>query len=108
MLWLVSCGGSPPPQGPTVRCEQVPAGLVGEIVEVDGSTRPAFSCAGYWRCEEFSWLEGIVDDVDDVWDDPEQSLDDADLWCERCGWAGAPAAELADEWAELVVRCDWR
>lgn len=111
-LLLAACGGAPPDN---VRCDHIPAGLVGEIIESDGSTRPAFRCEGYWRCDEVSWFEGVVYDVHEdlvevapgVWE-TEQTIEDSDLWCDRCEWAGESAMILElGAWAELALECPW-
>jgi hypothetical protein len=118
MVLLAGCGELPPSD--LGACDYVPGGLTGEIVEPDGSTRPAYDCAGYWRCERGSYLDGLVYPVGSsselvetapgVWVVPvEQSSAESQLWCDRCGWAGEPALVLVGGgWYELVSACDWR
>lgn len=117
VILLAGCGELPPSD--LGACDYVPGGLVGEIVEPDGRTRPAFSCAAYYRCELGSSFDGVVypvgSSVELVEVSPgvavvpaEQSSAESQLWCDRCTWAGEPALVLdAGGWGELVGACDW-
>ena len=117
VLLLAGCAELPPSD--LGSCDYVSGGLAGEIREVDGSTRPAFDCAGYWRCEHGSsygghtYAAGSVHELVEVSPgvavlSDETAAAEAQLWCDRCEWAGESALVLVGGgWYELVSACDW-
>ena len=103
-LLLFGCGASEG-QRAGVVCEHIDGGLYGEIIEADGSWRPAFDCLGFWRCEETTPFEGIADAARDVWSD---QIPNTERWCDRCTWAGEPVPlDTLGVWEGLASTCSW-
>lgn len=101
---LIGCG-EPEGLSARVECEHVEGGSYGEVVEADGSLRPAFDCLGFWRCDEVQPFDGLVDAARDAWSD--EPLDTR-LWCERCSWSGAPVPlDELGVWRDLAATCSW-